>query len=191
MFQVPENYRDLATRRERITPGGHKCVIKDAVEELSTNGNPMITVYFDTDMNDTQPKYFENDYLNNKKTDKKWRGVLRTTLSGDYGNVNLARLCTAAEDSNPGWVCKDANGYFKTTELKGKKIGVVFREEESQNEAGKFYVNSFRFCNYTEAFEQEVPKRKELNANQPTTAADFGFVNIVDGLDDVDGLPFK
>lgn len=198
----PNDYDKIPVGGERLQPGGHRCVIKQAEEQTSKNGSQMLVISFDTDLTDAQPKFYENRWLSDKREDKKWGGKMYVVVEGEYGPSNLKRFCTAVEDSNEGFDCWSDKGELKLAELKDKLVGIVFREEEYTAWDGQVRraVKGFRFCDYHKATDQSVPDPKPLQQSQEALDAtrpaslpqadDYGFVNVVDGLED-EGLPFK
>lgn len=205
MISKPKDYDQIPVGGEQLKPGGHKCVIMQVTEQVSSKGNQMLVVAIDTDAADTQPMYYQNRYLSDKRPDKKWSGNMYITVTGEYGPQNLKRFCTAVEDSNPGFVCWDQQGNLRMNDLKKRKVGIVFRGEDYTKEDGTvgFAVKGMRFCNYEKAFEQAVPEPKRLQSSPAAMAAtapasvpfqgqqqpDYGFVNVAE--DDTEGLPFN
>lgn len=168
-----------------ITVGGHKGVIKQAEETVSRNGNEMLIVHFDTDSEDTHPNYYLEKFKADDRPDKKWQGNMYIVPSNKYGAKTLEGMCTAVERSNPGFTCWDDNGNLKTAELKGKKVGIVFRAEEYRKSDGTIgsSTKAFRFCTYEKAYEQEEPKKKTLSPSE-------GFVSVEADSFAGEGLPF-
>ena len=196
-MQMPKDYNETVIGMT-LTPGGHKCVIKQVEETKSRNGSDMLIVSIDTDKTDKQPGFYAERYLADKAAGKDpvWRGRQFVVTSGEYGTANLKRFVTAVEDSNEGFEVKWGKGFADC--FKGQKVGVVFRIEEYTDEGSgelRTFVKPFRFCDYAKAEEQAVPKRKEAPAPQPSLQqtwqeqAQEGFMTIPDNLED-DGLPF-
>lgn len=198
-MQMPKDYNSTIIGAA-LTPGGHKCVIKQVEETKSKNGSDMLIIYFDTDKEDKQPGFYSERYLADKTAEKDpvWRGRQYVVVSGEYGTANLKRFCTAVEDSNEGFEVKWGKGFADC--FKGQKVGIVFRIEEYTDDAThevRASVKPFRFCDYAKAEEQAIPQRKEAPAPKPSLQqtwdqqAQEGFMAIPDNLDDVEGLPFK
>lgn len=191
------DYDNVRLDSPRLAPGGHKCVIKQVLEGRSQTGKDMLTISFDTTEEDAQPKYFTEDYLGQTGTAKKWHGNHYIVQGNDYFMKNLKQFVGAAEASNEGFEGIDKDGNVKTEDFKGKKIGIVFREEEYMANTGRkgTSVKSFYFCNYDDAADKPVPEKKAL-AEQPQAfaapdpaAASEGFMAIPDAVED-EGLPF-
>lgn len=203
-MKIPNNYdRNAAEGFEALTPGGHKCVIMQAEEKKSQNGKQMLVVSFDTSEEDTQPKYFSNRYLADTRTDKKWQGNAYIVLEGEYAEANLNRLLGALDHSNENFN-PAKGGELDPAELKGLKVGIVFRREEYINMGGEVRssVKHFRWCAYDKALDQEAPQPKllqssadALQATRPQTAvvtpSAAGFIDVPAGADETEGLPFR
>ena len=191
MIRKPKNYDNLKNTYESLNPGGHKCIIKEAKEDKDSNGKDILVVYFDTDTTDSQPKYFENMYLNDTRPDKKWSysGQRTFWVESEWFENNLSKLAGAIEKSNPE-VAIWANGALDLPKLKGLKIGVVFGQEEYTKEDHTLGVSTKPrfFCGYEESFSQRIPERKVQKQKAPA-APDYSFVNVE--ADDLEGLPFK
>ena len=198
-MQKPSNYDNISTSDYvPVAPGGHKAVIKQVMETASKTGNQMLVISFDFDAADTQPAYFMSQYLVDKAANRenlKWRGTqyLMVDDRTDYGPSNLKRFNEAVEKSNPGFQVVWGNGYADC--FKGKKVGIVFRQEEYVKQDGNTAMASkpFKFCDFEKALEQNVPAPKMLEKGQNsapyTEAANAGFMQVPDALAD-EGLPF-
>ena len=194
---------------ERFAPGGHKCYIKMIEPAKSKSGLDMYVIYFDTTADDTQPYYFKQRYEKDTRDEKVWGGRMWLIVDENassktkngvsmYGQTNLARITTAIEDSNSAPT--DWTQDYRTAEFcrqfAGKKVGIVFREEEylaePYNEV-RVSVKPMRFCNYDKAPEEKPPKIKEVSKTetQAWSAPDAnGFMQLNDALED-EGLPFN
>ena len=191
-------YDNVRLDVERLKAGGHKCVIKQVLEGRSQTGKDMLTISYDTTEEDSQPKFFTEDYLGQSGTAKKWHGNHYIVQGNDYFLKNLKQFVGAAEASNEGFEGLDKDGTVKTDDFKGKKIGIVFREEEYLANTGRkgTSVKSFYFCNYADAEDKPVPEKRTLPeqtrafASPDPAAASEGFMAVADNLED-EGLPFK
>ena len=190
-------YDNVRLDVERLKAGGHKCIIKQVLEGRSQTGKDMLTISFDTTEEDSQPTYFTEDYLGQSGTAKKWHGNHYIVQGNDYFLKNLKQFVGAAEASNEGFEGLDKDGTVKTDDFKGKKIGIVFREEEYLANTGRkgTSVKSFYFCNYEDAADKPVPEKRALPeqtkafASPDPAAASEGFMAVPDSLED-EGLPF-
>ena len=116
--------------REQLPVGGYVCSILSAKVE-SYDWGSKLNIAFDV----AEGEYagiFQRDYQNNTNENKKWRGVFKLNLPKDDGTEQDAwtkrkfgNTIWAIEQSNPGYIW---NWDEKT--LKGKKIGLIFRNEE-------------------------------------------------------------
>lgn len=191
------DYDNVRLETPRLTPGGHRCVIKQVLEGRSQTGKDMLTISFDTTEEDSQPKYFTEDYLGQSGTAKKWHGNHYIVQGNDYFLKNLKQFVGAAEASNDGFEGIDKDGNVKTDDFKGKKIGIVFREEEYLANTGRkgTSVKSFYFCSYADAADKPVPEKRALPeqtsafTSPDPAAASEGFMAVPDSLED-EGLPF-
>jgi hypothetical protein len=151
MIAKPKNYDEVQVNLdfERLELGGHKGIIKSVEEYTSTiSGNTSLKVTVDTDSTDKQPGYFQKQYDNDTRSDKKWStGATKyVSLKEDENCVKMLKsFITSVENSNPGFTYdwnKDVD------QLKGKKVGLVFGLEEYQNQEGKLKtatkLNQFR-----------------------------------------------
>ena len=185
-----EHYDEYLQTPEKINLGGHKCIIKSASIQTSSNNKEMLVIQLDTDLEDSQPQFFMEQYTKDTRIPKKWpnNAISRFT----EGSPFLARFCAAVEESNPGFKCwssDDANGLLKVNELIDKKVGAVFGEIEDEYNGRLFTKHEIRyFCNVENALSKEVPKKKELIKATPDPLNDINWQELAD---DVDGLPFN
>lgn len=199
---------------ERLSPGGHKCVIKQIEPLKSKSGLDMWLIYFDTDVHDAQPCYFSEAYKNDTRPDKTWGGrqwyIVDENASfrgkdgvSYYGQDNLAKFTGAIEKSNEGFAINWKADY-RTQEFlnqfANKKIGIVFREEEytKEDHTVGMSVKPMYFRSYEKAEEAKIPKLKEAPKTAETPAwtpaqgasGANGFMQLADALMD-EGLPFN
>lgn len=198
-MKKPNNYAETQTSGE-FTPvelGGHKMVIKQVEEKMSSTNKPMIVVKFDFDKSDIQPDYFMESYKNDIRPDKKWSNqATKYILSEDADgkcSKSFKTFCTCLENSNSGFECWDKEDNLNLAGMKNKKIGGVFGEELDfyNGEVKKKRVLRW-FCSLDKVADAQVPAISETSAykNRPqdTMPTDDGFMNIPDGIDD---LPFN
>ena len=168
MIAKPKNYDEVQVNQEfeRITLGGHKGIIKSVEEYTSTmTGNTSLKVVVDTDKDDKQPGYFQEQYDNDTRTDKKWsNGAIKyVSLKEDENCVKMLKsFITAVENSNNGFTY-DWNK--EIDQLKGKKVGLVFGLEEYTDNEGKTKtatkLNQFRSIDKVDSV--KIPKVKLLD----------------------------
>ena len=186
--------------KERLTAGGHKCVIKEAREGKSQKGYEMIIISLDTTEEDAQPLFYTNDYLSQDDGAKKWHCTHYISKSSEYFMSTLKKFVNAVETSNEGFKGVQDDGNIDFDTFRNKKVGVVFREEEYIANTGNKgrNVKPFYFCSYDKAFEQDVPSPKTIDDPAPAfapasdpAAASEGFLEIPAGVNEDDGLPFR
>lgn len=140
MIKKPEKYDEIQVNEdfERIQVGGHKAIIMEAVEYTSeVSGSTSLKVSIDTDKDDKQPNYFSAQYKADTREDKKWsnQAIKYVSLKEEDNCIRMLKaFITSVENSNPGFKY-DWNK--ETTQLKGKKVGVVYGLEEYQNNDGE------------------------------------------------------
>lgn len=199
-MQKPTGY-DEAKESGNFTPanlGGHYAVIKQVSETQSSTGKDMIVVLFDFAKEDSQPGYF-TDLFNNSDRDgreKKWPFAgSKYIMVKDFNDPNktssaFKTFCSCTERSNNFEISWGGNNW--AAQFKGKKIGVVFGEEESEyNGETRMRRNPRWFCTYDKVKEQGIPKAKYLNGTGPSTPPATGnddFLGTPEGA--ADEIPF-
>ena len=140
-MKLPNNYRETQAftgEVRRLAPGGHVCVIQGARVEQSRNGRDMLVVRFDIAENGNYGFYREMyDRALKYNPQAAWPGVYRVVIADENGNCTgfFKGLIAAIEESNEGYSFERVNADERT--LSGKKLGLVFREEEYQGRDGK------------------------------------------------------
>lgn len=173
------------------TPGGHICVIKKAEERLTQTGKPMLVVFFDFDDNDTQPRYFSEDFNNDIRPEKKWPYAGTKYIVTEDKDGNCARsfkaFTTAVEKSNE---CEFVWGDGTCAFLKGKQIGAVYGEEENEYN-GKVFTRTLPryFCDVQKALNAEAPGKKFLDGRTSAPVTNTPDSLFVDPAVDEE-LPF-
>lgn len=182
MIQKPAGYDDAQAftgEYERLTPGGHICIIKSARQETDRNGNPYLAIAFDIAQGDPQAGFFTRQYNAKKKqdTNAKWpaNGVYRQGL-GEKSASYLKGMITCIMESNPGYVWK-----WDETTLPGKMFGGVFGIEEYRGSDGKIRESvKCRFIRSVDAVKAgiEAPEAKRLtnNSNTPAEWSNPGYI---------------
>lgn len=175
----PKGYNEITLGGEALSPGGHRCAIRQVTETKSQAGNDMLIIEFDTHQTDTQPSYYGSRYLEDQRSGKaeddlKWRGRswLVVDENTEYGSKNLKAFNTAMLDSNPdlGVTTPEGGrdvvwGPGYAAQFAGKLVGIVFRQEEYTKDDGSLGVATkpMRYCDFNKAFEQKIPDRKRLD----------------------------
>lgn len=172
---------------QQMTPGGHICKIVALRQETSKNGNPMIVVAFDIDEGSELDDFYKTKLKEQQKQNKdsKWQGVIRFLLYSKDGGTNpyFKGFVKSLEESNAGY-----HWDWDERSPAGKKIGIVFREEEYMQETQiRSSVKAWRVRSVQAILDGvPVPPKKllETHAAQPFDPQ-AGFVAVED-----DELPF-
>ena len=115
---------------ERVTPGGHICVIKGARPDRTRSGKELFVLFLDLADGTPQDGLIGREYARKREANPnaEWpvSGQYRQLTQDANGATNpyFKGLIKSIEDSN-GFTWN-----FDERELKGKKIGIIFREEE-------------------------------------------------------------
>lgn len=139
MITKPKMYDNVEVNLEyeRIELGGHKGVIIKAEEYTSDiSGKTSLKIYTDTAKDDKQPSYFKTQYENDTRENKKYpNGAIKYVSLGEEENQvkMLKGFITAVENSNPGFTF---DWKKEVDQLKGKKVGLVFGNEEYTKQDG-------------------------------------------------------
>lgn len=168
MIKKPNNYDNVQVNEDYtpISLGGHKGIIMGVEEYTSPmTNNISLKVSVDTDKNDTQPSYFAEQYKNDTRLDKKWSNsaIKYVSLGEEENQIKMLKsFITAVENSNNGFKY-DWNK--EVSQLKGKKVGLVFGLEEYQNQQGETKTRSrlTQFRSIDKMDNIKIPKVKLLD----------------------------
>lgn len=177
--------------------GGHTAVIKQASEKESSTGKPMVVVLFDFDHADKQPNYFTDMFNNFDREPKKWPfSGSKYIMVQDYNDPkktsrNFKSFITTVEKSNNVKVTWGGANWGK--QFVGKKIGVVYGEEEQEYDGN---VSTRRvpkwFCLYEKAKDASIPAPKLLPNRAPaagsTDSEIDGFLSLPENTEEE--IPF-
>jgi hypothetical protein len=171
MLKKPNNYENVQLNEDfiPIELGGHKGVIKSAeVYTSDFSGKTSLKVCIDTAKDDKQPEYFAELYKNDDRENKKWSSsAIRYVSLGDEENQvkQLKSFITAVENSNPGFTY-DWDKEEKT-QLKDKKIGLVFGLEEYKDNEGNIKTarKLTQFRSVDKVDNVKIPKVKKLDGS--------------------------
>ena len=167
MIAKPKTYDEININEEfeKLELGGHKGIIIKVEEYTSdVSGKTSLKVYVDTASDDKQPGYFKKQYDNDTRIDKKYpNGAIKYVPLGEEENQvkMLKAFITAYENSNN---CQfDWNKDWD--QLKGKKIGLVFGQEEyiSQDGTTKLATKLNQFRSIDKVDNAQIPKVKLLD----------------------------
>lgn len=167
MIAKPKAYDEININEEfeKLELGGHKGIIIKAEEYTSDfSGKKSLKVYVDTASDDKQPEYFKKQYENDTRIDRKYpNGAIKYVPLGEEENQvkMLKSFITAYENSNGcqfDW-SKDWD------QLKGKKIGIIFGQEEytSQDGTTKLATKLNQFRSIDKVDNVKIPKVKKLD----------------------------
>lgn len=176
-MKKPEGY-DQATAQGEFTPvelGGHYAVIKQVTERESSTGKEMIVVVFDFAPEDTQAGYFSTSFKNNTREDKKWPfNGTKYIMVMDYNDPNktsraFKTFCSCTEKSNNFEIKWGVSNWAK--QFAGKKIGVVFGEEENEYE-GRITMRRVPkwFCKWDAVQDASIPAPKFISGDRRAAA---------------------
>ena len=170
MIKKPSNWDTVEVMEFDHAPielGGHKGIIMKAEEYTSPqSGKTSLKVYVDTASDDKQPEYFKKQYENDTRIDRKYpNGAIKYVPLGEEENQikMLKSFITAYENSNN---CQfDWNKDWE--QLKGKKIGLVFGQEEytSQDGTTKLATKLREFRSIDKVDNVKIPKVKLLDGS--------------------------
>lgn len=169
MIAKPKAYDEININEEfeKLELGGHKGIIIKAEEYTSDfSGKKSLKVYVDTASDDKQPEYFKKQYENDTRIDRKYpNGAIKYVPLGEEENQikMLKSFITAYENSNN---CQfDWNKDWE--QLKGKKIGIVFGQEEytSQDGTTKLATKLNQFRSIDKIDNIKIPKVKLLDGS--------------------------
>jgi len=178
--------------RELLPAGGYVAKILDAKVQSYDFGD-MLVLSFDI----TEGPYsgfFKRDYNANPNEDKKWRGTFRLSIPKDDGTErdewsknSFNGFIYSIEDSNPGYTWD-----WNETMLKGKMIGVLFRNKEWEFRGDHGWTTECCSVDAVSVIREgkfKQPKDKPLKASS-SAAAPAAASSFTDLIDDDGTLPF-
>lgn len=166
----------------RPTAGAYICVITDVIDIPEKE---YLKVGYDIDSGEFKGYYTE---LREAHPDWAWCGAYVKSYKQTALSL-FKRFCSAVSKSNGSYVF-DAGQYNSEEQtLVGKKIGLVFQEEEYYGNDGsvKTRLKVFREFPIDKLDEQRVPDKKLIQKETPT-AANAADVFVKAGIDEE--LPF-
>lgn len=189
-YETTKAYGDI----QSLPKGGYVLKIMGA-EVLSNSIGQYVKISCDVAEGE-YANFFANEYRNQQSEDKKWHCNYLLNVPNDDGSEKdgwtkrrFKTVIEAIEEANPGY-------HFDWDEkkFKGKLVGGLFNEREYQATDGsvKRTSNLAQLCSVEKirSGKYQIPNDKLLSGSQaaPTRAADTGFMNIPDGVDE--SLPF-
>ena len=174
----PDGY-DEARAAGEFTPvelGGHFAVIKQVSETQSSTGKDMIVVLFDFCAPDKQDGYFMKAFKDDTRDEKKWPfNGSKYIMVKDYNDAsktsrNFKSFCTCVEKSNNMSIQWGVANW--AAQFKGKRIGVVFGEEENEWD-GRITMRRVPkwFCDWGKVKDASITNPKYLNGISPAGSA--------------------
>ena len=159
---------------ERVTPGGHICLIKGAKLDHTKSGKELFVLYLEVAEGSQLDGIFQRDWERKRSQNAtaEWpvAGQYRQLTQDNSGGTNpyFKGLIKAIEDSN-GFTWN-----FDENTLRGKKIGIIFREEEFMANDGNIKTSVKPAWARSVATIQhgvDIPKIKRLQTSSPSMAA--------------------
>lgn len=193
----PNGYDEARVSGERtqIRLGGHYCVIKQVSEKKSSTGKDMIVVLLDFDQNDDQAGLFKARFDGDDRDDKKWPFAgSKYIMVNDYNDPSktsssFKTFCSVVEKCN-NFEIKWGDNWG--AQFKGKKIGAVYGNEESEYEGRRSMRPIVRWWCKLDAVEgATVPEDKLLpeSTAKPAASNSDGWENIAANIADEE-IPF-
>ena len=181
---------ERTTTRETLPAGGYVAKIMDATV-INYDWGDVLKVDFDIAEGEYKG-FFANDYRNNTNDDKKWRGTYRINIPNesnqyfDSQRKSFNNFIACLEETNNGF-----HWAWDETALKGKGIGVLFRNKEWEYNGSTGWTTEC--CTVTTAKDIregnfKMPKDKPLKAKAANSGAysETAFAPVDDDAD----LPF-
>ena len=143
--------------------GGHACIIRNADIYTGQTGNQSLRVQVDIDVTDKQAGFFQKQFDNDTRSDKKWSNGATKYYSLKEENLGMLKaFTTAVENSNAGFKFD-----MDETKLKGKKIAGVFGWEEFEKQDGTVGTATklVQFRSLDKLKDVKVPKVKLLDGS--------------------------
>lgn len=169
-----------------LPAGGYVAKIIKA-EEVTYDWGSRLNIYFDISEGEHKG-HFKSSFDAQTGEDKKWKGVYRQSVPKDDGSEkdgwskrSFGNMIWAIENSNPGF-----HWDWDETKLKGKTIGVLFRNKEWEYNGRTGWTTECCSVTDVESIRSggfSIPKDKPL-ANTST----FKQVDVL--VEDDDDCPF-
>lgn len=171
--------------RKQLPVGGYVAKILNA-EEVTYSWGSVLLISFDI-AEGPHKDFFATDYKNQDREDKKWRGTYRLNIPKDDGSKKdewnkrtFGNAMYCIEDGNP-----DYHWNWDESTLKGKAVGVLFRNEEWEYEGNTGWstracafacVGDIRDGNF------KMPKDKLLKKRVASAIPNFQEITIPDDV---------
>lgn len=194
-LQGYETAKIISGESTLLPKGGYIAKIMDCKEILTATAH-YLSFSFDIAEGEHKDHYTKLWRLSTDEN-KRWKGNYNAFVpSSDnpYYENNLSRFKTMIsdfEESNPGF-----HWDWKETELKGKRIGVIFAEKEFETDKGDIIIiteaRGFRSVDAVKEGKYKIPPLKKLKSKKTNTVGEtdgFNLNEFVELTDDGD-LPF-
>ncbi len=212
MIQKPRDYEHAQSYDsdfERLPVGGYVVEIKKMEESVTPRTNtPMVVITFDI-ADGPYKNYFAMQYKRDKAREitsgraARWRGTYNVFpyTSDGMTNPSFKGFLVCVEKSNYGF---QVSWPLNLEMFRGKKVGLLFREEEYEAYDGSIRTSvkacATRTCDCINNEEFNIPAKRLLNKNEaskPITRSTGSVVQNVYGSQeftpvdgDSDDLPF-
>lgn len=176
---------EKSAAREQLPVGGYIARILNAEVKDYDWGSVLL---FSFDIEEGQHAgFFKKDYDNQDREDKKWRGTYRLNIPKDDGSEkdawskrSFGNAMYCIEDGNPGY-----HWNWDESTLKGKSVGVLFRNEEWEYEGNTGW--STRACTFACVGDIrdgnfKMPKDKPLKNKTTSAIPNFQEATIPDNV---------
>lgn len=163
---------------KRVQAGAYECVIRN-VEDFPNKEYLKIT--YDIASGEYAGYY---DEMRGNHPDWSWAGAYAKSYKTKALPM-FKRFCSAVSKSNGGFVFDGGSVNADEKTLIGKKIGILFQEEEYYSNSGdkRTRLVVFREFPVDKIKEQRIPHVKKL-PEEPTTAQTDAFLSIPAGMDE-------
>lgn len=185
-MEKPQGYDEAQAfgEFETLPAGGYKCIIKKVACEKTQAGKEYLKLAIDI-LEGEFKDFFQKKFDNDTREEKKWSGVWTVFTEGfNPGTTNpkFKGLITSVEASNPNFKFN-----FDEKTLEGKKVGIVFREEDFLGTDGLPHtaVKPFFALSIDKAEEAKIPNPKKVT-QKGEAFDDFTTASAADN----DDLPF-
>lgn len=176
-----------ASEFKRVTAGAYICTIT-AVEDVAAKEYLKVTY-------DIAEGEFKGTYtkIRTENPDWVWVGAYVKSYKPKALPM-LKRFCSAVSKSNGNYVFDAGNVNSDETTLVGKKIGLIFREEEYWGDDGekKTRLKVYSEFPVSEIAKQRVPEKIKVSDDDMPADKNSDFVNVNnDNGEDMSEVPFE
>lgn len=172
-----------------LPAGAYICVIRDAKDEPEKE---RLTLHYDIAQG--EHKGYFDDFRDRKPDNNDWIGRLWKSYK-PKALPFFKRFCSAVSKSNGNYVFDGGSVNADEHTLIGKKIGLVFREEEYYSNSGelKTKLEVYKEFPIDKIEEQKIPPilriKEDKEENGRKSATNTEFMNVPEGSDEE--VPFE